>query len=154
MSRWLLDTDHIWGVGGNPEWVWKSFVRGHNPLFMDPYDHAVLGTGDPQQWEPLRRSLGHTRRLAEQVDLAAMAPHDELASTAYCLARPGDTYVVFLPEGGEVDVDLSGGPGMFRVEWIHPTDGTSTPGGPISGGDRRTLKSPLTGPAALSLRKA
>lgn len=39
----LLDTDHIWGVGGNATWVWKSFVRGHNPLFMDPYDGAVLG---------------------------------------------------------------------------------------------------------------
>ncbi len=34
----LLDTDHVWGVGGNQAWVWKSFLRGHNPLFMDPYD--------------------------------------------------------------------------------------------------------------------
>ena len=40
----LLDTDHIWGVGGNHRrGSWKSFVRGHNPIFMDPYDHAILG---------------------------------------------------------------------------------------------------------------
>ena len=38
----LLDTDHVWGIGGNGAWVWKSLVRGHNPLFMDPYDGSVL----------------------------------------------------------------------------------------------------------------
>ena len=31
------DTDHLWGHGGNPHWVWKSFRRGHNTLFMDPW---------------------------------------------------------------------------------------------------------------------
>lgn len=39
----LLDTDHIWGVGGSAAWVWISFLRGHNPIFMDPYDGSVLG---------------------------------------------------------------------------------------------------------------
>src|SRR5690606_2120340 len=29
----LLDTDHVWGVGGSADWVWKSFLRGHNVLF-------------------------------------------------------------------------------------------------------------------------
>ena len=54
----LLDTDHIWGVGGNAAWVWKSFLRGHNPIFMDPYDGSVLGKpGDPQ-WEPVRQAMG------------------------------------------------------------------------------------------------
>jgi len=27
----LNDTDHLWGEGGSPQWVWKSFTRGHNP---------------------------------------------------------------------------------------------------------------------------
>jgi hypothetical protein len=149
----LLDTDHIWGVGGNPAWAWKSFVRGHNPLFMDPYDDSVLGTGSPEQWDPLRRSLGHARRLAGRVDLAAMAPRDDLASTGYCLARPGVTYIAFLPDGGGVDVDLSGASGTLRVEWIHSTEGTVTPGEPAAGGGRRTLEAPLPGPAVLYLQK-
>jgi hypothetical protein len=150
----LLDTDHIWGVGGNPAWAWKSFLRGHNPLFMDPYDNAVLGRGAPEQWEPLRRALGETRRLAGRVDLAAMVPRDDLASTTYCLARPGAEYVVYLPEGGKVEVDLSGATGAFRADWIHPTKGRSAPSEPVSGGGRRTLKTPVPGPAILYLRKA
>ena len=32
----LSDTDHLWGVGGDFHWVWKSFVRGQNPIYMDP----------------------------------------------------------------------------------------------------------------------
>ena len=34
----ITDTDHLWGHGGNYSWVWKSFTRGLNPIFMDPWD--------------------------------------------------------------------------------------------------------------------
>src|SRR5688572_3392052 len=34
----ITDTDHLWGHGGNHQWVWKSFLRGLNPIFMDPWD--------------------------------------------------------------------------------------------------------------------
>ena len=32
----ISDTDHLWGVGGDRVWVWKSFTRGHHPIYMDP----------------------------------------------------------------------------------------------------------------------
>lgn len=32
----LLDTDHVFGVGGDRRWIWKAFMRGHNPIYMDP----------------------------------------------------------------------------------------------------------------------
>ena len=149
----LLDTDHIWGVGGDAGWVWKSFLRGHNPIFMDPYDHRILGKGQPDQWDALRRSMGHTRQLAGRLNLAAMAPHGELASTKYCLAEPGVAYVVYLPQGGEVSVDLTSAAGMFHVEWIHPVEGTVAKAADVSGGDPRVFKSPLDGDGVLYLRK-
>src|SRR3954451_9951753 len=31
----ITDTDHIWGGGGDATWVWKSFTRGLNTIFMD-----------------------------------------------------------------------------------------------------------------------
>jgi hypothetical protein len=37
----INDTDHLWGEGGNQGWVWKSFVRGLNPIFMDSYNDSV-----------------------------------------------------------------------------------------------------------------
>ncbi len=34
----LVDTDHVWGVGGSPQWVWKTFLRGHNV----PFQHSGI----------------------------------------------------------------------------------------------------------------
>ena len=45
-----------------------------------------------------------------------MAPHNSLASTAYCLANPGREYLVYLPEGDEVQMNLEGAAGNFKVE--------------------------------------
>jgi Family of unknown function (DUF6298) len=151
----LLDTDHVWGVGGNPGWAWKAFLRGHNPLFMDPYDQAVIGRGSPDDWEPLRTALGQTRRLAERVDLARMAPRNDLASSRYCLANPGAEYIAYLPDGGDVEVDLADADGPFAVEWIHPVEATSQPGTPeeVSGGAKHTFTAPFDGAAVLCLRR-
>jgi CubicO group peptidase (beta-lactamase class C family) len=150
----LLDTDHIWGVGGTVDWAWKTFVRGHHPLFMDPYQHELLGRGAPAQWDPLRRALGQTRRLAQRLNLTRMAPRNELASTGYCLADVGRAYVVYLPQGGQATVDLTGASGALAVEWIDPVHGTSTAGQTVRGGGRQRLEAPREGAVVLYLRQA
>ena len=84
--------------------------------------------------EAPRRAMGHARRCAERMDLAASTPRPELASTGYCLANPGKEYLVYLPEGGDVKVDLSA-KGKFSVEWMHPITGKIVPGGNLDGGN-------------------
>src|SRR5262249_9472955 len=34
----VADTDHLCGVCGDATWVWRAFLRGQNPIFMDPYE--------------------------------------------------------------------------------------------------------------------
>jgi hypothetical protein len=148
----LLDTDHIWGVGGNAAWVWKSFLRGHNPIFMDPYKGVVLG--QDRGWEPIRAAMGHTRRLAERVNLAAMQPRNELASTGYCLANPGNEYLVYQPaKGAGFSVELA--KGVYQFEWFDPVKGA------VAGKDRieapggaQQFKAPFASDAVLYLKKA
>ncbi|MCI0540533.1 MAG: hypothetical protein L0Z50_35480, partial [Verrucomicrobiales bacterium] len=147
----LPDTDHLGGIIGTPDWVWKSFCRGHNPIFMDPYDRSVLGSSD--QWDAVRRSLGQTRRLAERVDLARMTPTKDIASTKYCLAQPGVAYIVYLPDDCEVTVDLAAVTGPVAAELLHPVNGTLTALGTIEGGAMRTFKAPFGGGAVLHLWK-
>jgi hypothetical protein len=149
----LLDTDHIWGVGGNHAWVWRSFLRGHNPIFMDPYDGSVLGDRFDPKFGPLRRNMGYALRYARKMNLAAMIPHGELASTEFCLADPDKEYLVYLPKGGEVTVDLSGASGSLTVEWFNPNSGDATPGESTSGGQKRSFKPPFDGDAVLYLSK-
>lgn len=150
----LLDTDHIWGVGGNGAWVWKSLLRGHNPLFMDPYDGSVLGNRFDPQWEPIRRNLGHALRLARRLDLAAMSAHDELASTGYCLADPGKAYVVYIPVGGKATVALQEAAARFAVQWFAPSTGKTRTGEPVAGGADRKFTAPFSGDAVLYLSRS
>jgi hypothetical protein len=150
----LTDTDHLWGIGGNQAWVWKSFLRGMNPLFMDPYDGVVLGNRFDPKWDPIRKSCGYTLRLAEQMNLAAMTPKNRLSSTNYCLANatPGGEYLVYLPEGGKCTVDLTATPGKLAVEWVNPSTGKSTAAGTVEGKSKRQFTAPFDGDAVLSLK--
>lgn len=145
----LSDTDHLWGIGGSRAWVWKTLCRGMNPVFMDPYDGSILAT-DPK-WESMRRTLGHALTMAERVNLAALTPHNDLASTQYCLADPGHEYLVYLPAGGEVTVDLTAAAGKLSVEWMQPDEGTITAGEAVEGGAKRVLRTPFPGDAAVRL---
>jgi hypothetical protein len=149
----LSDTDHLWGVGGDRVWVWKSFTRGLNPIYMDPLSKPDWVRSTEAEMQGARQAMGDTRRFAERMNLAAMTPRPELASSGYCLARPGVEYVVYLPDGGEVTVDLTAARGTFAVEWMHPVDGTIAPGKTCSGGDKRAFEAPFRGDAVLHIRK-
>jgi hypothetical protein len=150
----LLDTDHVWGVGGNQAWVWKSLLRGHNPLFMDPYDGSVLGKRFDPQWEPIRRSLGYARALAERVNLAAMTPHDELASTKCCLADPGSEYLVYVPKQARATVDLGLAKTRLEVDWLDCDTWARTFADHVDGGEKREFKSRLAADAVLHLYRS
>ena len=149
----LSDTDHLWGIGGNAVWVWKSLLRGHNPIFMDPYLDARTGGKLDRKYDPIRRAMGHSLALARRIGLAATTPQPRLASTRYCLAAPGAEYLVYLPKGGTVTLDLSGAKGTFQAEWVEPDTGKARPGSSREGGSRRRFTAPFAGHAVLHVRR-
>ena len=151
----ILDTDHLWGSGGGVDWVWKSFLRGYNPIWMDAYDGSSgWGPALPRDADPVRRNLGESRRYAARVNLAAMTPHDELASSRYCLADPGREYLVYLPAGGRVTVDLLKAAAAFAVEWFHPQTGETKQATPVRGDGPVALVSPFrAGDAVVYLQR-
>jgi hypothetical protein len=154
----LNDTDHLGGAATPPSaylppWVWKSFTRGHHPILMDRLERSDVTDGFKNAlMPPLRAALGYTMAYAGKMDLAAMVPRPDLASTTYCLANPGVEYLVYLPDGGKVTVDLGAAQGTFTVEWLRPMDGTTTSGGTTEGGDQRAFQAPFDGDAVLYLR--
>jgi hypothetical protein len=82
-----------------------------------------------------------------------MTPHDELASTSYCLANPEREFLVYLPEGDQASVDLTRASGRCSVEWMHPAEGTVTLGGDVTGGKKQSFAVPFIGPAVLYIKK-
>lgn len=156
----LHDTDHLCGICGDRRWVWMAFTRGLNPIFMDGYDGAGYGVGgadfvfDDPTWVSLRRNLGYTRAYATRMNLAAMTPQNALASSGYCLAQstsPNAEYLVYLPDGGEVTVNLTAVNGTLAVEWFNPETGQATAAATVRGGASPTFTAPFTGDAVLYL---
>jgi hypothetical protein len=86
------------------------------------------------------------------MNLAAALPHNDLASTGYCLADPGREYLVYLPEGGVVTVDLAAVPGKVTVEWFDPSMDLRPRRRVVSGGRRKRFVAPFPGDAVLYLR--
>jgi hypothetical protein len=116
---------------------------------MDPYDGTVLADPFDPQWEPIRRAMGHTLRFANRMNLAACRPASQLASTEYCLANPGHEYLVYLPDGGTVKIDLSAAQGALDVEWFDPSSGETRSGDSVRGGASREFTAPLEGDVVL-----
>ena len=89
---------------------------------------------------------------AEKMNLSAVKPYNELASTEYCLANPGKEYLVYLPDGDQVTLDLSASSSVFLVEWMDPVQGKIIPDKDVTGGDKRIFKTPFQNDAVLYLR--
>ena len=53
-------------------------------------------------------------------------------NSKYCFAKPGEVYVVYLPNGGSTELDLGTDSTAFRVQWFNPREG----GAPQSGSVR------------------
>ena len=166
----LSDTDHLWGHGGNYRWAWKSFLRGHHPIFMDPW-WPLYVNADPKispwvfiggictdrpdypDWNPLRRAMGDTLRFANRMNLAAMLPHPELVSTRYCLADPGREYLIYLPEGGPATLNLRHARTPLTAEWFIPQINRTFPLDTLlAPGDYTVVHAPYSGDAVLYLK--
>ena len=141
----LLDTDHLCGVCGGSDFVWKSFLRGHNPIYMDPFDTH------PDRFAA-RRAMGAARKVARAVDLARLRPRFELASTGYVLARPGVQYVVYQPGAEPFWLDV-GREATYRGVWTNARDGRERLFGPRRLAGRAQLTAPWREPAVLRLRR-
>jgi hypothetical protein len=52
---------------------------------------------------------------------AEMTPNDRLVTNGWCLAKEGEIYCVYLPQGSGSKIQLS--EGRYSVEWFNPRDG-------------------------------
>ncbi|HYN20936.1 MAG TPA: DUF4038 domain-containing protein [Thermoanaerobaculia bacterium] len=138
----LLDTDHLWGIGGNRSWVWKSFLAGHQPIYMDPLD-------DHPEREAARCAMGETLRLAKRIDLARMVPSPRLTSSGHCLAGK-EEFVAYFPRG-RGKIDLSAMDGELALAWLDLDQGRWFEAGWIAGGGKRKVRAPFRGEAVLAL---
>ena len=87
----------------------------------------------------------------ERIPFWEMEPSDDLVGNPagdnrrYAFAKRGEVYLVYLPEGGSAELDLSGAAGGFTVSWLDPRAGGALQAGPVrevAGGGRVGLGTP------------
>ena len=89
-----------------------------------------------EDWRSRSRSWDYARYALEffnnhRIPFADMSPADELVrnpehnNERYCLAKPGSLYLVYLPHGGDVQLDLNRSSGTFTVQWFNPRLGSA-----------------------------
>jgi hypothetical protein len=85
--------------------TWAIYAGGGYSCYY--YSNTAWDLIRPEPEPPGWERYADLRATLEAFDLNRMAPAHELASRGYCLAEPGRQYLLFLPEGGDVEVDLS-----------------------------------------------
>ena len=89
-----------------------------------------------QSWESCRIALTFFDGLA--VPLNEMHCLDELVgnpkhdNSKYCFAKRGKLYLVYLPNGGSIELDLTAAAGSYEVRWFNPRSGGAILEGSIS----------------------
>ena len=77
-----------------------------------------------QTWDYCRIALDFFRD--QEIPFWEMSNADVLVgnvnndNSKYCLAKRGSVYLVYLPDGGTTEIDLSDAPGTFTVQWFDP----------------------------------
>jgi len=113
-------------------------VRFHRPP-------SGLGLGEKAQ-----ASIRSMRMLTDEMSIFACAPHNDLLSgrqpnEAYCIANPGIEYAVYFPNGGEVNLDVTGLRSPAALRWLHIMKNEWGEPQRVEGGNRLKLICPSQG---------
>jgi len=129
---WEIAMAGAYGTAG------ESSRRGTN-IWPDTGGGWINGRGDDTQ-----SMLKGYQRMVDfftSFEWWKTEPHDELVDGgAFCLAKPGEIYAVYLPKEGKVTIKLE--PGNYRATWYSAFTGERIPLPPVTGPAWTSPKTP------------
>ena len=95
-------------------------------VYFSSVSEDAVGTIVPDQ-------LAHLHRLFSGIPYWTMEPANALVTsgdteTVFCLARPGEEYVVYASQGGSFGLNLTHVNGRMKATWLNPRTGETTAG--------------------------
>lgn len=124
--------------------LYPIFLGGGNYElhYRDAYGQG--GTLTIEQLAPMLEDMRRARHFVEDLPFNEMSPCNELISGQgrACFGKIGDVYAVYLPDGGSVSLNLTGGGGSFNVTWFNPRNGNSSNAGSVAGNAIRSFTAP------------
>jgi hypothetical protein len=127
------------GHGQNADWVrrchWSIAMAGGYATYGDwsgGVSYFYMGEPGPGK---AAAQLKHIRSFFESLPFNELAPHDELTSAGFCLAKPPEHCVFYFPRGGKAEVRLKEGEaGTWTARWYDPRTGQWQAGPAMKGG--------------------
>ena len=98
------------------KWTWAIYLAGAYPCYY--YNNT---SWDSIKFEPESPGWVRYRCLIDllvSLPFNRMQADNELVARGMCLAELGKAYLVYLPDGGDVVVDLSAASGTVACEWM------------------------------------
>jgi hypothetical protein len=114
VRRYVLWANLMAG-GGGVEWYF-GYKNPHNDLNCEDWRSRA------QMWDYTRHALTFFNAF---IPFWEMESADYLLTNekAYCFAKKGEVYAIYLPEGGATQIDMTDASGTFRVHWYSPRTG-------------------------------
>lgn len=147
---WVITMDEIgmWHTGATPDFMnpahdslrrhalWGHLMAGGAGVewyFGAHFPSNDLSSEDWRMRENLWKQTKYALDFFEQyLPYTDMQPCNQGVidrSDAYCTAKSGDVYAVYLPEGGTATIQLPTAEKIYSIEWFNPlTGGTLTQG--------------------------
>jgi len=142
-TAWEIAMAGAYGTAG------ESCRRGTN-IWPDTGGGWINGRGDDTM--VMLKGYEHMVDFFTSFEWWKTEPHDELVNNgAYCLAKPGQTYAVYLPGEGAVTIRLE--PGTYNATWFSAFTGEKIPLPPVEGGVWTSPRTPGWLDWALLLQK-
>ena len=123
----------LWGnlmAGGAGVEYYFGYALPENDLVCEDFRSR------DKSWDYCRIALEFFR--TEKIPFPEMTSSNVLIGNAkddnskFCFAKPGELYLVFLPNGGTTDLDLSAAKGRFTVKWFNPRTGGELMNGSVN----------------------
>ena len=122
-TAWEIAMAGAYGTAG------ESARRGTN-IWPDTGGGWINGRGDDTM--VMLKGYEHMVDFFTSFEWWKTEPHDELVNHgAYCLAKPGEIYAVYLPKAGDVSIKLE--PGKYEAQWFNAFTGETAPLAPAEG---------------------
>ncbi len=144
VNQWVLKYRHIpkpyineeYGYEGvldepkhglNADWVrkchWSIALAGGYATYGDWTAGTPFYTGQIGQGKATVQ-LRYLRETFESLPYPLMEPHNELVGKdAFCLAKEGEVYLVYIPDGQETILHAVPAKQGYKVTWINPRTG-------------------------------
>ena len=123
------------------------FTYGNEATYYKPWSL-------PQQELGGAEFMRHLYAFMTGTQFWKLEPHDELLDYGYCLAAPGEEYVIYLAQGREVRLRLDTAEGKFLGRWYDPRTGRFAQTIELWGKKRPLLRPPSADDWVLWIRRS